>query len=118
MASERRPVAALRQCWAASIERKNSWQTAEYLGDDTPYAMQHILGRAAWDADAVRNENSRYVREHMLTNGDTKKRFTLRCTLTQAVFKVAHAELFHANHLQIMEIFSINPSICRSFQRN
>jgi SRSO17 transposase len=53
-----------------SLERKNGWQMAEYLGDATPYAMQHLLDRAVWDADVVRDETSRYVMEHMLMNGE------------------------------------------------
>jgi len=49
------------------VERKNGWQMAEYLGDATPYAIQHLLGRAAWDADAVRDEIYRYARQHIFT---------------------------------------------------
>lgn len=36
-------------------ERKSGWQLAEYLGEDRPYGMQRLLGRADWDADAVRD---------------------------------------------------------------
>src|SRR5665811_322594 len=39
----------------SGAERKNGWQLAEDAGDATPYAMQHLLGRAVWDADAVRD---------------------------------------------------------------
>ena len=35
------------------VERKNGWQLAEYAGESAPYALQHILDRAAWDADRV-----------------------------------------------------------------
>jgi len=35
-------------------ERKNGWQLAEQAGDETPYATQHLLGRAVWSADEVR----------------------------------------------------------------
>lgn len=31
-------------------ERKNSWRLAEETGDPTPYGLQHLLGRANWDA--------------------------------------------------------------------
>jgi SRSO17 transposase len=31
-------------------ERKNSWQLAEAAGESTPYGVQHLLGRANWDA--------------------------------------------------------------------
>ena len=40
----------------SSVERKNSWQLAEAAGLDTPYRFQHLLGRGAWDADALRDE--------------------------------------------------------------
>jgi SRSO17 transposase len=46
-------------------ERKNGWQLAEANGDDTPYGMQHLLGRAVWDADAVRDDLCAYVIEHL-----------------------------------------------------
>src|SRR5262249_59598629 len=45
--------------------RKNGWQLAEYLGDPTPDGVQHLLGRADWDADAVRDDLTRYVAEHL-----------------------------------------------------
>jgi SRSO17 transposase len=47
------------------IERKNGWQLAEQAGDATPYALQHLLGRAPWDADAVRDDLQSYVRERL-----------------------------------------------------
>src|SRR5260221_2993597 len=47
------------------VERKNGWQLAEAAGDRTPYATQHLLGRADWDADAVRDDLVAYVREHL-----------------------------------------------------
>jgi SRSO17 transposase len=47
------------------VERKNSWQLAEQAGDATPYGLQHLLGRAQWDADAVRDDLQAYVIEHL-----------------------------------------------------
>ncbi len=46
-------------------ERKNGWQLAEAVGDQTPYATQHLLGRADWDAEAVRDDLQAYVVEHL-----------------------------------------------------
>ncbi len=46
-------------------ERKNGWQLAEHLGDATPDGVQHLLARADWDADAVRDELLGYVRERL-----------------------------------------------------
>src|SRR5436309_13160572 len=48
-----------------SAERKNGWQLAEHLGDPTPDGVQHLLARADWDADAVRDDLLGYVREHL-----------------------------------------------------
>jgi len=45
------------------VERKNGWQVAEEAGEATPYAMQHLLDRARWDADGVRDELRSYVTE-------------------------------------------------------
>jgi SRSO17 transposase len=49
----------------SGAERKNSWQLAEVAGNATPYGIQHLLGRANWDADAVRDEAREYVLEHL-----------------------------------------------------
>src|SRR5947199_2311465 len=49
----------------SATERKNGWQLAEYLGDPTPDGVQHLLARADWDADAVRDDLTRYVSEHL-----------------------------------------------------
>jgi len=46
-------------------ERKNSWQLAEVNGDATPYGFQHLLGRADWEPDAVRDELRWYVLDHL-----------------------------------------------------
>jgi len=47
-----------------SAERKNSWQLAEATGESTPYGIQHLLGRANWDADLVRDDLRGYAIEH------------------------------------------------------
>ena len=47
------------------VERKNSWQLAEAVGDATPHGIQRLLGRARWDADAVRDDLRSYVVEHL-----------------------------------------------------
>src|SRR5262249_18509008 len=47
------------------VERKNGWQLAEQAGQETPYATQHLLGRAAWSADEVRDDLRTYVVEHL-----------------------------------------------------
>ena len=52
----RQSAAAYLQSLLSSVERKNSWQLAEAAGFDTPYRFQHLLGRGAWNADALRDE--------------------------------------------------------------
>ena len=39
----------------SSAQRKNTWQLAEVGGDATPYGLQHLLGRAVWQADDLRD---------------------------------------------------------------
>jgi SRSO17 transposase len=46
----------------SGTERKNGWQLAEHLGDPTPDGVQHLLARADWDADAVRDDLLGYVK--------------------------------------------------------
>ena len=50
-----------------NVGRKNGWQLAEYLGDETPHGVQRLLSRASWDADDVRDELFRYTRENLLS---------------------------------------------------
>ena len=45
----------------APVQRKNAWQVAEQIGDDTPYAVQHLLGRSDWAPDEVRDDLRDYV---------------------------------------------------------
>jgi len=47
----------------AGLERKNCWSIAEHGGYATPDGLQHLLSRARWDADAVRDDLRRYVIE-------------------------------------------------------
>jgi len=47
------------------VERKNGWQLAEQAGHPTPYALQHLLDRACWEADQVREDLQRYVVDHL-----------------------------------------------------
>jgi hypothetical protein len=49
----------------SDLPRKNCWTIAEWAGDRTPDGMQHLLGRAKWDADQVRDDVSDYVVEHL-----------------------------------------------------
>nr|WP_280881894.1 transposase [Streptomyces pseudovenezuelae] len=46
----------------SDLPRKNCWTIAEWAGDKTPDGMQHLLGRAKWDADQVRDDVRAYKR--------------------------------------------------------
>src|SRR3954451_18311549 len=47
------------------VQRKNSWQLAEQIGDADPYGVQYLMGRAEWDPDAVRDDLRAYVVESL-----------------------------------------------------
>jgi SRSO17 transposase len=59
----RRHAASYLRALLGDAERKNAWQVAEYSGDDDPYAVQHLLGRADGDVDAARDLLRGYVAE-------------------------------------------------------
>jgi SRSO17 transposase len=61
----RRRAAAFVRGLLAELPRKNCWTIAEHAGDPTPDGMQHLLRRAVWDADAVRDDVRGYVTEHL-----------------------------------------------------
>jgi SRSO17 transposase len=43
------------------LDRKNCWTIAEHRGALTPDGLQHLLARASWDADDVRDDLRDYV---------------------------------------------------------
>jgi SRSO17 transposase len=47
----------------SSVPRKNSLQVAEAVGERIPDAMQRLLYRAQWSADAARDRLRRYTIE-------------------------------------------------------
>jgi SRSO17 transposase len=49
----------------ADLPRKNCWTIAEHAGDASPDGMQHLLARAVWDEDAVRDDIRTYLVEHL-----------------------------------------------------
>ena len=49
----------------AELPRKNCWTIAEHAGDPSPDGMQHLLARAKWDGDGVRDDVRSYVIEHL-----------------------------------------------------
>jgi SRSO17 transposase len=53
----------------AGLPRVNCWTIAEHAGEASPDGMQHLLARAAWDADAVRDDLRGYVVDHLADPG-------------------------------------------------
>jgi SRSO17 transposase len=49
----------------SDCERKNGWQLSEWMGEASPYAVQHLLGRARWDADQARDRVRSYALEEL-----------------------------------------------------
>jgi SRSO17 transposase len=49
----------------ADPPRKNCWTIAEHAGEPSPDGMQHLLARAVWDEDGVRDDLRAYVVEHL-----------------------------------------------------
>jgi hypothetical protein len=49
----------------AELPHKNCWTIAEHAGDRTPDGMQHLLSRARWDADGIRDDVRSYVAEQL-----------------------------------------------------
>jgi len=48
------------QALLSPVERKNGWQIAEQVGNANPYRVQHLLGRAQWDAEKLAQEVRQY----------------------------------------------------------
>ena len=49
----------------SAAERKNSWQLAEQSGDPNPYGFQHLLGRADWNPDLLRDRLRTYLSDYL-----------------------------------------------------
>ncbi|WP_259253908.1 IS701 family transposase [Salinibacter ruber] len=49
----------------SEVKRKNGWQMAEALGEESPYGTQRLLNGSQWDADAVRDDLRDYIVEHL-----------------------------------------------------
>jgi SRSO17 transposase len=61
----RRRARALVLGLLADLPRKNCWSIAEHAGDAAPDGMQHLLARARWDADGIRDDLRAYVAAHL-----------------------------------------------------
>ena len=56
-----RHAAGLMLGMVSGLDRKNCWTIAEHRGDRSPDGLQHLLSRAKWDAEAVRDDLRDYV---------------------------------------------------------
>ena len=57
----RRRAATFLRGLLAELPRKNCWTIAEHAGDRDPHGMQHLLARASWDTDGVRDDLCDYI---------------------------------------------------------
>src|SRR5215472_18612732 len=64
-AEPRRRARAVALALLAELPRVNCRTIAEHAGDSSPDGMQHLLARAKWDADGVRDDVRGYVLEHL-----------------------------------------------------
>jgi SRSO17 transposase len=78
----RRRIGRLVLALLSDLPRKNCSTIAEWAGEATPDGMQHLLNRAKWDADVVRDDLRDYVVDHLADDqavlivdetGDVKK---------------------------------------------
>ena len=60
-----RHAAGLMLGMLSGLDRKNCWTIAEQRGEVSPDGLQHLLSRAKWDADAVRDDLRGYVVDHL-----------------------------------------------------
>lgn len=58
----------------SGLDRKNCWTIAKHRGQVKPDGLQHLLSRAKWDADEVRDDLHGYVIDAF---GDRKHQRTL-----------------------------------------
>jgi SRSO17 transposase len=56
-----RHAAELMAGMVSGLDHKNCWTIAEHRGEATPDGLQHLLSRAKWDAEAVRDDLRDYV---------------------------------------------------------
>jgi SRSO17 transposase len=56
-----RHAGALMLGMLSGLARKNCWTIAEARGEVSPDGLQHLLARARWDTDAVRDDLRGYV---------------------------------------------------------
>ncbi|MFB9966081.1 IS701 family transposase [Sinosporangium siamense] len=61
----RRRTRTLVEAMRAELPRKNCWTLAEHAGDTSPGGMQHLLSRASWDTDGVRDDLRDFVVENL-----------------------------------------------------
>ena len=45
------------------VQRKNSWQLAECVGDESPHGIQRLLDRSHWDVDKLRDQLVCYTQD-------------------------------------------------------
>nr|WP_158088642.1 hypothetical protein [Thermoactinospora rubra] len=54
----RQVFADLVRALLGEVPRKNSWQLSDHIGHPTANRFEHLLSRAVWEADALRDRAS------------------------------------------------------------
>ena len=67
--ARRRGVACVRGL-LGPLSRKNGWQLAEYAGERAPWNQQHLLDRARWDVEGMRDFTRRHVIAALADDGE------------------------------------------------
>jgi len=49
----------------SQVERKNGWQLAQALGENTPYALQQFIYRGRYSANQLKDQLQTYVNEKL-----------------------------------------------------
>ena len=135
----RRNAAAFVSTLLARLPRVNCWTAAEHAGHQTPDAFQHLLARAKWDHDGVRDDLRGYVVGHLGRDGavlvldetgDLKKgsctvaaqrqytgtagRIENAQVAVYAVWATTHGHGFVDRELYVPESWTDDPERCRA----
>ncbi len=73
----------------SDVERKNSWQLAEWLTENSPDDIQYLLERADWDADATSlldSTTNKIDQKRAFNNPQACKRW-IHCASFTSVFR-------------------------------
>jgi hypothetical protein len=105
------------------VERKNGWQLAEALEHSTPYSLQHLLDRAPWDGNAVRDDlpsislKNWTIRMAMRFKARQHRNHDCRFKLTAVINAIEHVAPWSEFSARInFMLYGIDFIRCKTFQ--